>query len=92
MSASSIEVRLSVKPPQFILAALGQVKGKYSSICHLFHLIQIDMTRWVGVAGDAGNASYEYFVYDEDGLRISDCGYGATEWALRDVLNQEFPK
>lgn len=92
MSAPGIEVRLSFPPPQGLLEALGQARCKYSNICHLFHLLQVDVSKFVGVAGDGCNATYEFFVWDGEILEITDIGYGATEWALRDVLNQECPK
>lgn len=84
------QVRISAIVPEPILNALSRVHGKYSSIEHVFHCIPINDQAWVGVAGDGDNGGYEHFVFRDGNLTISDVGYGCTEIALRDVLNQEF--
>jgi len=83
------ENRIYTDIPDSVLDALSRVRCKYSTLCHVFHCIQLFSDTWVGVAGDGGNGCYEYFIWKGGRLECSDCGYGATEWALRDVLVKE---
>lgn len=92
------EVRIDTSVPDPILAALANARLNYSVFEHVFHCIRLDHDRWIGVAGDGDNGSYEWFIYNgaEDGptrsqdrLTHSDCGYGDTAFALKEVINRE---
>lgn len=86
------EIRIDKRPlPQALLEALGRVNGKYSSIEHVFHAIELWTDDWIGVAGDGNNGGYEHFRWKDGKLTITDCGYGITEIALRDALNAAEP-
>lgn len=91
-----IENRLQKTVPVAILAALSRARSRYSSIEHIFHCIQLDSERWVGVAGDGENGCYEYFIFESGNsfprpgkLTMSDVGYGSVEFALWKVLDME---
>ncbi len=98
---TTITNRIRNVVPECVLKALSQRQG-YTDMRDVFHCIELDKDHWVGVAGDGNNGSYESFSVkaerDYDGEIIgvksefSDCGYGMTEVALRDVLNCEVPK
>jgi hypothetical protein len=85
-----IEQRPARQAPAALVSALEQRRGSYSDMVTIFHCIQLD-NRWVGVAGDGANGSYEHFVFNEDSgkLTCSDCGYGSTSYALLEILNAE---
>jgi hypothetical protein len=82
------EVRANTVPP-LLLEALSQTRLNYSYPAHVFHVVWTYSDRLVGVFGDGDNGSYEWFVWDGKNVTHSDCGYGSTSVALRDVLNQE---
>ena len=85
-----IEIRPSAVPPQAMLLALGEkARTEYSDIKMLFHVVCLDTFWWCGVVGDGENAAYEWFVWRQGKLTTSNCGYGCTEVALKEVLNQE---
>lgn len=86
---ATAEIRINTTVPEDILSALSRTRGKFSDLVHVFHCIQIGTDKWVGVAGDGDNAAYEYFVMDRGRFTCTDCGYGCTDFALRDVLNKE---
>lgn len=67
------------------------MKLHYSTIRSVFSFFHLNTDQYCGVAGDGGNAAYEWFVYRDGKLEISDCGYGDTMAALRDVLTREVP-
>ena len=85
-----MNIKLPIGVPAEIVAALER-KGHtdYSDLLTIFHCIQIHEHVWVGVAGDGGNAAYEWFVWSDKQLTTSNCGYGDTVIALRDVLQKE---
>ena len=79
-------------PPEIratLASALTRRRGKYTDMRKVYYCICIDEGHWVGVAGDGGNASYENFSLKPDGFECSDCGYGDTVVALRDILVKE---
>lgn len=80
------EVRVRSTVPDAVLLLLARRSGKYSDMRSVFYCIQLDVDCWIGVAGDGGNASYEWFVVIGNELETSDCGYGDSLCALRDVL------
>ena len=92
------EIRIESTVPEPILVALAGARLKYSVFEHIFHCIYLGDQRWIGVAGDGDNGSYEWFIYNgaEDGptqmqdrLTHSDCGFGCTDYALKAIINQE---
>lgn len=89
MNATEIENRINTTIPPEVLEALSRVRGQFSPIEHVFHCIQVDIGKWVGVAGDGDNGDYEHFVFKDGKLTISDRGYGDTAFALLEVLKQE---
>jgi hypothetical protein len=62
------------------------------------HVVAVGMRGWVAVIGHPGDASYEWVSredaeYDGDErvtLSHSNCGYGDSVSALRDVLNSRY--
>jgi hypothetical protein len=94
---SEIKIRINKTVPTAVIEKLAQRRGKYSDLVEVFHCIYMGAGRWIGVAGDGGNASYEHFVaqLDKNGsvkaFDCSDVGYGITTVALRDILNAEEP-
>lgn len=87
--SKKLEIRINVTVPAGLLEALARVRGEFSEIKHVFHCIHVDADHWVGVAGDGNNGSYEYFVFKDGKLTITDRGFGDTTVALRMVLGQE---
>lgn len=92
------EIRINTNVPEPILLALAGARLKYSAFEHVFHCIYLGHHRWIGVAGDGNNGGYEWFIYNgaEDGptrlqdkLTHSDCGFGSTDWALKEIINKE---
>lgn len=92
------EVRINATVPEPILLALAGARLKYSSFEHVFHCFRTCTDRWIGVAGDGDNGSYEWFVFNgaddgpsrtQDKLTHSDCGFGGTDWALKEIINKE---
>lgn len=92
------EIRINSNVPEPILRALAGAKLHYSSFEHVFHCIYLGYQRWIGVAGDGDNGCYEWFVFNgaEDGptrfqdkLTHSDVGFGCTDNALKEIINQE---
>ncbi len=92
------EVRINTDVPVPILTALANARLTFSAFEHVFHCIRLDYDKWIGVAGDGDNGGYEWFIYNgaEDGptqpqdrLTHSDCGFGSTDWALKEIINQE---
>lgn len=82
-------VKIKSHVPANVLSALKNRVGQYTDMMSVFHCIQLSECHWVGVAGDGDNGSYEWFSMRSDRFETSDCGYGMTEIALRDVLNKE---
>jgi hypothetical protein len=87
-----IEIRLSADVPEEILRELSRKNAhlRFTEFKHVFHCINVHYDKWIGVAGDADNATYEHFMMciNEGQLGCSDVGYGSTCIALRDVLQQ----
>lgn len=82
--------KLPDEPPGLFRALERQsAKQEYSSFVHIFYCIHLGAGKWCGVAGDGDNGGYDWFVWCNGELKCSDLGYGSTEVALRDVLNQE---
>ncbi len=88
---TTIEItnRIGNKVPAEVLTALARRQGQYTDMRDIFHCIQLDLNHWVGVAGDGANGSYENFSLRPDKFECSDCGYGDTAIALRDILAKE---
>jgi len=78
--------RIQNKVPAEVISALERRLGYYTDMRDIFYCIQIDLNHWIGVAGDGANASYENFSLQPDKFECSDCGYGETAIALRDIL------
>lgn len=93
MNNEQLENRTAQKLPEGLSEALSVRSNRlsYSRLKHLFFVVNTYAGRCVGVAGDGNNGSYEWFVWDHEKkeLQTSDCGFGATSVALREVLNQE---
>ncbi len=90
-TTESIEVRIQTRIPPGLLEMIRSTShGKYTDFRHIFHCIQTDTDVWLGVAGDGNNGAYEWFIFHDLGskrtLETSDCGYGDTAVALREVL------
>lgn len=91
------EVRTGSKVPEALLVALAEHERgaryhrRYSSIVHVFHCLWLDADHWIGVAGDGDNGGYEHFDFHDGKLKITNVGYGMTDVALRDALNQWWP-
>lgn len=92
------EIRINTNVPEPLLVALANARTRYSVFKHVFHCIRLDFAKWIGVVGDGDNAGYEWFIWNgaEDGptrtqdrLTHSDCGYGCTDWALKEIINRE---
>jgi hypothetical protein len=73
--------------PSHIVAEIAWRSFKYSSMEHIFHVVQLDVDSWCGVVGDGANGCYEWFIYRGGALETSDAGYGDATFALREVLN-----
>lgn len=88
------EIRIDRAVPEEVLTALADQNRKqhYSELRHVFYCIWIGPNHWVGVAGDGDNGAYEHFVMRDGKLTCTDVGYGCTEVALRDILNEAVPK
>ncbi len=86
-----IELKLAQnKVPPGLLSALQAKKFRYSTIRSVFYCMSPYADDYCyGVAGDGENGGYEWFVFKKGVLETSDCGYGSTEVALRDVLVKE---
>jgi hypothetical protein len=91
---------LKVKPvnlPADVQRRLAQHQSDYSELKTVFHAFvwshnfQTQKSSWAGVVGDGDNAAYEWFIDGEDGLKVSNLGYGDTVIALREVLNKVAP-
>jgi hypothetical protein len=82
-----IEIKQRKLPPGLELA-LSRVNGNYSTIKTVFHIINIDLEYWVGIAGDGANGCYEQFVWKDGILEITDEGWGDTNIALKRLLNK----
>lgn len=90
----TLENRIYNKVPDGLAAALERNAWawKYSSLCHIFHCICVETNRWIGVVGDGDNGCYEWFVAWRNGdegewnCETSNCGYGETCVALREVI------
>jgi hypothetical protein len=67
-------------------AALLETVGQYTDFRDVFHSIQLGACHWVGVVGDGANGSYEWFSYQSGVVECSDCGFGDSAVALREVL------
>ena len=68
---------------------LRKLEGRYSDFTNfetIFYAIQFADDAWLGVVGDEGNASYEWFVSTPDSFEFSNCGYGDSLLTLREVL------
>jgi hypothetical protein len=91
--ANTIEPCFQTEVPAVILTAIARADKtlKYSAARHIFHCIWFGGMEghwsYCGVFGDGGNAAYEWFIWQEDKLEVSNKGYGDTNIALRDVLN-----
>jgi len=77
--------------PDTALTHLAAHLFDYTDVRAIFYCIAIDRDCYVGVAGDGDNGSYEWFIWTDGRLEASNCGYGMTEIALRDVLNRVHP-
>lgn len=89
MKTTTLSNRIrNIVPPQ-VESALLRRRGQYTDMVDIFHCIQLDNDHWVGVAGDGGNGSYEHFSLKSGILECSDCGWGDTAIALREVLAKE---
>ena len=88
---TEINNRIQAKVPQEIVAPLIRAARawEYSSLVDIFHCIQLGLNWWVGVVGDGENGGYEWFILHNGECQTSNCGYGCTEVALRDVLAKE---
>lgn len=75
--------------PEALQLRLARLHLRYTDIRDVFHLVWLDGENFCGVAGDGGNAAYEWFIFRNNELTTSDCGYGDTAIALRDVLVRE---
>lgn len=73
--------------PETVLKKLTESRGRYTDIITVFHAVCLATDHWVGVAGDGSNGAYEWFSFGPEWFEMSDCGYGDTVVALRDVLN-----
>ncbi len=77
-----------------LLEQLPKQKLRYTTPCTIYHIVWLDGAHFCGVFGDGENAAYEWFDFDGERqkLETSDCGYGGTDSALRDVLNKAVPR
>jgi hypothetical protein len=74
-------------PPQALLTKLESAKLNYSTAKTLFHFVWLNGGDCCGVFGDGDNGGYEWFAFIRGSFKHTDCGYGCTEAALKDVLN-----
>jgi hypothetical protein len=85
---SAIKIR-NTNLPDEVLKKLEARRGHYTDIVSVFHSVCFAVDSYAGVAGDGDNGSYEWFVSTpKGGLETSDCGYGDSVFALREVLNR----
>lgn len=78
----------TITPPTGLLEKLERAKLNYSTAVTLFYLVWTWTDGCVGVFGDGDNGAYEWFVFANDKLTHSDCGFGDTAVALKEALNQ----
>lgn len=89
------ELRLGKEIPAECMHALARLRDRlhFSTIVHIFHAVWLGSgkngQRWCGVAGDGGWGTYEWFYWDGKTLETSDCGYGCTDIALKEIINRE---
>lgn len=81
--------RIKVRPelPDWVFQQLLEHKWSCTDSVSVFHYLCIDKDCWAGVIGDGDNASYEWFLINAE-FRASDCGYGDSLVAYRDVLKR----
>lgn len=83
------------EPPAEVVAALERARPRlhYTGPTAIYYAVWLWSTDYCGVWGDGPNGSYEWFIWHgrEKKLETSDCGYGSSHWALRDVLNRVDP-
>lgn len=84
-----MKIKISTAVPPALIAALSKSNLRFTSLVTIYHCIQLGSNHWVGTAGDGDNGSYEWFVYNDGYLEISDCGFGTPEYALKEVLVKE---
>jgi hypothetical protein len=101
ITRSARPIKIKVLPDE-VLKKLEARRGHYSDMVSVFYvvcfeedlLIRLNLDRswldsYAGVAGDGDNGTYEWFIHTpRGGLETSDCGYGDTGVALREVLNR----
>jgi len=75
--------------PQEVLDALNRANPRlqYTAAKFVYQAIWLWGSEFCGVFGDGNNGSYEWFIWRNQKLETSDCGYGSIHIALRDVLN-----
>lgn len=72
--------------PAEVIKKIESRRGRYTNMTTIFHVVCFDLDCWAGVAGDGENGSYEWFVSRPESFESSDCGFGDSVMALRDVL------
>ena len=84
------EIKIHTKIPENVLELLAKSEGEYSDFMAVYHCANVAENVWAGVAGDGGNASYEWFIADDDKMTLetSDCGYGSSLFAFFEVLSK----
>lgn len=84
----AIKTKLPEPPPE-LLTALAKARLRYTEPRDIqYHIYLRSEHCHCGVFGDGDNGSYEWFVWKDGELAISDSGYGIPEVALRNVLNR----
>ncbi len=81
--------------PEGLVEELEETRSRlhYTSPETLFYCVWLWGETCCGVFGDGENGTYEWFIrkgrqkiLDTSNLETSDCGYGSSSVALRDVL------
>jgi hypothetical protein len=80
-------------PPEGLLRKLESLRLKYTDAKFLYDVVWLWGEIYCGVFGDGPNGAYEFFIWEKktgfagfENLETSDCGYGSSAVALRDVL------
>ena len=86
--AITLRVKPDAAPPDNLLVNLEARHYEYTTPIFLYHTIWLWGRTCCGVFGDGENGAYEWFIWDDEWLETSDCGYGSMSVALQDVLKK----
>ena len=82
-----MNIRPHIVSPE-VVAKLRSTSFRYTRMVDVIHSLWIRSDSFGGVAGDGANGAYEWFYLSPGLFAVSDCGYGDSAVALRDLLNK----